>query len=113
VGTRSAARGGGNSLTSEPPKTTLSTQAEAGIDKNLVSQKPPFKAAPASGFAGTGVQIDRETEPKHPFISRRRHKPAADTAPKAADTRIFLARGRAMLKISFDRLLRDRVRIPA
>jgi hypothetical protein len=28
-------------------------------------------------------------EPKHTFLSRRRHKPAATTAPKAAETLAF------------------------
>jgi hypothetical protein len=41
-------------------------------------------------------------------ISRRRTLPRKQRTP-----RIFLARARAMLKISFDRLLRDTVRIPA
>jgi hypothetical protein len=38
----------------------VSTLVEAGIDRNLASQKPPFRVTPASGFAGTGVQIDRK-----------------------------------------------------
>lgn len=41
--------------------TTVSTLVEAGIDKNLASQKPPFRVMPASGLAGTGEQIDPET----------------------------------------------------
>jgi hypothetical protein len=40
--------------------TTVSTLVEAGIDRNLAAQKPPFRVTPASGFAGTGVQIDRK-----------------------------------------------------
>jgi hypothetical protein len=47
--------------------TTVSTLVEAGIDRNLASQKPPFRVTPASGFAGSGVQIDPETGPKHTF----------------------------------------------
>jgi hypothetical protein len=34
---------------------------------SLASPKPPFRATPASGFAGTGVQIDPETGPKRTF----------------------------------------------
>jgi hypothetical protein len=99
---------------SEPPKTTLSTLAEAGSIRTSSANNPPLRATPAIGLAGIGVQIDPETGPKRPLyagaaISRRRQ-----LLRKPTETPDFSSRAPARYsKFSFDRRLRDTVRIPA
>jgi len=65
------------------------------IDKNLARQKPPFHATPAERFHRRRRADRPETGPKRTFLRRRRHKPAATTAPKAAETLAFSSRARA------------------
>jgi len=75
--------------------TTVSTLVEAGIDRNLASQKPPFRVTPASSFAGYRRADRPGNSAKTHILSRRRHKPAATTTPKTAETLAFPSRAHA------------------
>ena len=88
----------GNCRSTPPKRTAKNHAADPGrgrIDKNLARQKPPFRATPAERFRRRRRADRPETGPKRTFLRRRRHKPAATTAPKAAETLAFSSRARA------------------